>query len=150
MQRARQRRVPGGDPDPLGRFYEVTRDVTASCGFALYEELMPVRAKPSRTLMAISGHISRSTEHRINNIGSCNMSNLAPFAASTPHHFEIAQNGRGYWVAKDKEGLIGGVFRTEKDAFRFALFQAGGDRTCVCVLPPISKPRRAKIRRSRR
>jgi len=46
------------------------------------------------------------------------MSSFAPLPVSTPHHFEIAQNGRGYWVAKDKEGLIGGVFRTQKDAFR--------------------------------
>jgi len=29
-----------------------------------------------------------------------------------------AQNGRGYWVAKDKAGLVGGVFRTQKDALR--------------------------------
>ena len=40
------------------------------------------------------------------------MSSFAPSHVSTPYHFEIAQNARGYWVAKDKEGLIGGVFRT--------------------------------------
>jgi hypothetical protein len=54
------------------------------------------------------------------------------------HHFEVSENGRGYWVAKDEEGLIGGVFRTQKDALRFALFEAAGDTTCVKV---ISSPR---------
>ena len=77
------------------------------------------------------------------------MPSVAPFPVSPPHHFEIVQNWRGYWVAKDREGLIGGVFRTEKDAFRFALFEVGGDRTCVRVLPPKSKARRAITRRSR-
>lgn len=64
------------------------------------------------------------------------MSSFAPYPVSTPHHFEIAENRRGYWVAQDKEGLIGGVFRTQKDALRFALFEVGGDSACVRVLPP--------------
>jgi hypothetical protein len=64
------------------------------------------------------------------------MSNFAPQAAFTPHHFEIAENSRVYWVAKDKEGLIGGVFRTQKDTVRFALFEVAGNSACVRVLPP--------------
>jgi hypothetical protein len=63
------------------------------------------------------------------------MSSFAPQPVSTPHHFEIAENRRGYWVAQDKEGLIGGVFRTQKDALRFALFEVGGDNACVRVVP---------------
>ena len=63
------------------------------------------------------------------------MSNFAPRAVFTPRHFEIAENARGYWVAKDKEGLIGGVFRTQKDALRFALFEVAGDSACIRVLP---------------
>jgi hypothetical protein len=63
------------------------------------------------------------------------MSNFAPAAVLTLHHFEVSETGRGYWVAKDKEGLIGGVFRTQKDALRFALFEAAGDSTCVKVIP---------------
>jgi hypothetical protein len=62
------------------------------------------------------------------------MSSFAPAAVLTLHHFEVSENGRGYWVAKDKEGLIGGVFRTQKDALRFALFEAAGDSTCVKVI----------------
>ena len=62
------------------------------------------------------------------------MSTFAPRPVSMPHHFEIVENGRGYWVAQDREGLIGGVFRTQKDALRFALFEAAGDSACVRVL----------------
>jgi hypothetical protein len=63
------------------------------------------------------------------------MSTFAPQAVFTRHHFEIVENGRGYWVAKDKEGLIGGVFRNQKHALRFALFEVAGDSACVRVLP---------------
>jgi len=64
------------------------------------------------------------------------MSTFSPVAVLTLHHFEVRENRRGYWVAKDREGLIGGVFRTQKDALRFALFEAAGDSTCVKVIPP--------------
>lgn len=62
------------------------------------------------------------------------MSSFAPRAVLTPHHFEVSENGRGYWVAEDKEGLIRGVFRSQKDAVRFALFEVADDRACVRVL----------------
>jgi hypothetical protein len=63
------------------------------------------------------------------------MSSFAPQTVFTPHHFEISENARGYWVAKDQEGLIGGVFRTQKDALRFALFEVAGNSAYVRVLP---------------
>jgi hypothetical protein len=53
----------------------------------------------------------------------------------TPYHFEIAQDRRGYWIARDVGGLIGGVFRTKKDAIRFALLEVNGDSAHVHVLP---------------
>ena len=55
-------------------------------------------------------------------------------ARRLPPHFEVTENRRGYWIAKDKEGLIGGVFRTQKDAIRLALFEVAGDSSCVRVL----------------
>jgi hypothetical protein len=73
------------------------------------------------------------------------MSSFAPLLISPLHHFEITENKRGYWVAKDKEGLIGGVFRTQKDALRFALFEVGGDSACVRVLPRNSKRRQPAV-----
>ena len=63
------------------------------------------------------------------------MSNFAPQAVFTPYHFEITENMQGYWVAQDTQGLIGGVFRTQKDALRFALFEVAGNSACVRVLP---------------
>jgi hypothetical protein len=72
------------------------------------------------------------------------MSSFAPLRILRSHHFEIIENGRGYWVAKDLEGLIGGVFRTQKDALRFALFEAGGDSARVRVLPRNSKRRQSR------
>jgi len=62
------------------------------------------------------------------------MSSFSPLAVHTPHHFEICENGRGYWIAEDREGLIGGVFRTQRDAIRFALFEADGDSARVQVI----------------
>jgi hypothetical protein len=59
---------------------------------------------------------------------------FAPRAAVVPHHFEVAENDRGYWVASEQDGLVGGVFRTQKDALRFAVFEAGGDSACVRLL----------------
>lgn len=65
------------------------------------------------------------------------MCSFATLTVFTPHRFEITENERGYWVAKDKEGLIGGVFRCQKDAIRFALFEVAGDSACVRALPRI-------------
>jgi hypothetical protein len=47
------------------------------------------------------------------------------------HQFDIARGGDGLWHVDDREGLIGGVFRTRKAAIRFAMFEADWDRTCV-------------------
>lgn len=52
------------------------------------------------------------------------------------HHFDIAPNRCGLWRVTARDGLIGGTFRTEKDAVRFALDEADGDRNCVHKLYP--------------
>jgi hypothetical protein len=67
---------------------------------------------------------------------------VSPASVSPLHHFEIVQNGRGYWVAKDDDGLTGGIFRTRKDALRFALFEAAGDSARVHVLREDNSPTR--------
>ena len=90
----------------------------------------------SRNLMAFGQSYQAARKSNWSNrIGRTSMSIFAPQAAFTPHHFEIAEDERGHWVAKDKEGLIGGVFRSRKDALRFALFEVAGDSACVRVLP---------------
>jgi hypothetical protein len=62
------------------------------------------------------------------------MADIAECPVREPYDFEIAPDRRGHWVARDKDGLIGGVFRTRKDAVRFALFEVGGDRARVHVV----------------
>ena len=64
------------------------------------------------------------------------MSSFAPHAVPASHHFQVSLNERGYWIAEDREGLIGGVFRTQKDAIRFALDEAAGEKEYVKVLLP--------------
>jgi hypothetical protein len=56
---------------------------------------------------------------------------LAQGRCPQPHQFDIARGGHGLWRVEDREGLIGGIFRTRKDAMRFALGETDGDRTCI-------------------
>jgi hypothetical protein len=44
-------------------------------------------------------------------------------------------NQRGRWVASEAHGLLGGVFLSCKEAFRFALYEADGDAARVHVEP---------------
>jgi hypothetical protein len=69
------------------------------------------------------------------------MSPFQPRRVAMPHHVEVAEDGHGHWLAKDTEGLVGGLFRTRRDALRFAMLEAEGDAACVCVLPgePIAR-----------
>ena len=62
------------------------------------------------------------------------MTNLAECPVREPHDFEIARDESGHWVARDRDGLIGGVFRTRRDAVRFALFEADGDTTRIHIV----------------
>jgi hypothetical protein len=48
-----------------------------------------------------------------------------------PHQFDITRGARGLWNVTARDGLIGGVFRTRKDAIRFAVFEADGNKACV-------------------
>jgi hypothetical protein len=56
---------------------------------------------------------------------------LAHWRSPRSHHFDIARSDHGLWRVEDREGLIGGIFRTRKDAIRFAMFETDGDRTCI-------------------
>jgi hypothetical protein len=47
------------------------------------------------------------------------------------HQFDIGRGSDGLWRVEDREGLIGGIFRTRKAALRFAMFEADWDRTCI-------------------
>lgn len=57
-----------------------------------------------------------------------------PTALATQRRaFVVAQNDRGQWVARETHGLIEGVFLTQRDAIRFALFETGSNRASVVV-----------------
>lgn len=84
--------------------------------------------------VAFSWRSPERADKRNNGIGRVSMAKFAPQAILTPYHFAITRNRRGYWVATDDEGLIGGVFRSQKDALRFALFEAAGESARVRVL----------------
>ena len=47
------------------------------------------------------------------------------------HQFDISQNSHGLWCVTARDGLIGGIFRSEKDAVRFARDEAYGDGLCI-------------------
>ena len=61
------------------------------------------------------------------------MASFDPRPACVPHHFAVSRNGQGRWVVRDREGLVGGVFLTRKDAVRFALGEVAGDLAYVHV-----------------
>ena len=59
------------------------------------------------------------------------MPDFVPMRICPPYHFDIKRNRRGYWIVRDRRGLVGGAFFTSKDALRFALFESGGDSARV-------------------
>jgi hypothetical protein len=59
------------------------------------------------------------------------MSASIPIPVREPHEFDIVRDELGRWVARGRDGLIGGVFRRREDAIRFALFEADGDLSRV-------------------
>jgi hypothetical protein len=62
------------------------------------------------------------------------MANLVLRRGPQQHHFDIARSDNGLWRVQDRERLVGGTFRTRKDAVRFAMFETDGDRTCIHFL----------------
>ena len=65
------------------------------------------------------------------------MPDFVPIPISSPYHFDIKRNRRGYWIVRDCRGLVGGAFFTSKDALRFALFESGGDSAHVHTHPEL-------------
>ncbi len=59
---------------------------------------------------------------------------FVPQRISSSSDFDIKRSSRGYWIVRDRDGLIGGTFLTSKDALRFALFETGGDSARVHTL----------------
>ena len=47
--------------------------------------------------------------------------------------FDVTENAQGLWVAHERHGLVEGVFRTQRDAVRFALFETGNPDSVVVI-----------------
>jgi hypothetical protein len=75
---------------------------------------------------------------------------FAPQRVCLPYDFDIKRNRHGYWMARDRGGLVGGTFRTVKDALSFALFETGGDRAHVHTYPQPKAVRLDGVRPRRR
>ena len=63
------------------------------------------------------------------------MSNPVHFTPVIDRHrtFEVAENGHGLWILHELHGLTEGVFRTRRDAVRFALFETGNPDSVVVI-----------------
>ena len=61
-------------------------------------------------------------------------------AARPCRQFTVSQNARGQWVAREGAGLIEGVFRSQRDAVRFALYEIGRPEAVAVVAggPPLA------------
>ena len=88
----------------------------------------------------VSGIVNRPT---------VTMPAFAPQHVYSPHHFDIKRNRNGYWIARDRDGLVGGTFLTRKAALRFALFETDGDSAYVHP-DPEPRPIRLDDQRARR
>jgi hypothetical protein len=46
----------------------------------------------------------------------------------------IGRNSRGNWVAQEQRGLFGGLFVSEADALRYALFENGHHKEAIITV----------------
>ena len=53
--------------------------------------------------------------------------------ADRHRQFVVSQNPRGKWVARETRGMIEGVFRDQRDAVRFALYETGDPKSVVVI-----------------
>jgi hypothetical protein len=75
---------------------------------------------------------------------------FAPQRVCSPHDFDIKRNRHGYWIVRDRDGLVGGTFLTSKAALRFALFETDGDSAHVHTYPEARTFRRDGVQPRRR
>ena len=51
--------------------------------------------------------------------------------------FLVGRNSRGQWIARDQNGLRGGLFVSRSEAFKFARFQNGNRPELVVAVPGV-------------
>ena len=47
--------------------------------------------------------------------------------------FVVSRDPKGLWIAHEQHGLVEGVFRTQREAVRFALFETGSPGSVVVI-----------------
>jgi hypothetical protein len=57
--------------------------------------------------------------------------------AVLPHLFIVGPSSQGLWTARDLDGSAEGIFRTRKDAIRFALAEGGHDNVVTVSTDPV-------------
>lgn len=63
----------------------------------------------------------------------------SPALDGRSHLFLVGRSRQGNWVARDLEGRSEGIFRSQKEAVRFALFE-GGHPNAVLLAPAGVEP----------
>jgi hypothetical protein len=57
-------------------------------------------------------------------------------ACSSARFFLVCPSTDGLWIAREANGLVEGLFRSRKDAVRFALVEGGHDNIVCCSGEP--------------
>lgn len=63
------------------------------------------------------------------------MNRLAGFTPALDYHrwFVVSQNQRGQWIARETTGLVGGVFRSQRNAVHFVPFETGSPDSATLI-----------------
>jgi hypothetical protein len=51
------------------------------------------------------------------------------------HHFVVGMDAEGHWIARDRAGLVGGIFVSREAAIDFAEFETAHDPDAIEELP---------------
>jgi hypothetical protein len=57
--------------------------------------------------------------------------------SSTPNIFLVGRDSRGHWVARDQNGLCGGLFVDRNKAIRFAMDETGRRPQDIIMVPGV-------------
>jgi hypothetical protein len=59
--------------------------------------------------------------------------------ANDMHRFVVGRDGEGHWIARDEQGLTGGVFADKTAAIRFAVMESNHQAGAVRFAPATAK-----------
>ncbi len=62
-------------------------------------------------------------------------SHLISEAPTAIHRFVVGRDGEGHWIARDEEGLTGGVFADQTAAIHFAATESNHQEGAIRLAP---------------